>query len=221
MKGRDMFENAEISDASDGTAEVRIPSRAGVQDQLGPLLKLTAVGDHKAFRCLYNVTARRMLGHAISILRDRDVAEDALQDAFVRIWSSARHYNPERGHALAWMARIMRNVAIDRLRSRRHAARYLESGENCPEPMMAPDPIDDRLDLADALDALSPDQRSAIRMIVVDGWTHDEFARLEGIPLATTKSRVQRGLKRLRVSLDGDPDSWPVCSVPEKASICI
>jgi RNA polymerase sigma-70 factor (ECF subfamily) len=216
-----MFENAQASVVSDVAAEARIPSSVKAGDQIGAWLQMTAVGDHEAFRCLYDSTARRMLGQAISILRDRDAAEDALQDAFVRIWSSARHYNPERGHALAWMTRIMRNVAIDRLRSRRHAARYFESDENRPEPSMAPEPIDERLDLIDALDALSPEQRNTIRMIVIHGWTHEELGLRDGIPTATTKSRVQRGLRRLRASLDGDPAIWSEHSGLEKANICI
>lgn len=214
-----MFENAQAFGSPDVATQARIPSAGAAQDQLGSWLRMTALGDHKAFRSLYDATSRRMLGQAISILRDRDAAEDALQDTFVRIWSSARHFNPERGHSLAWMSRIIRNVAIDRLRSKRQAARYLGSDEHLPEPSMPPEPVDDRLDLIEALDALSPEQRNTIRMVVLQGWTHEEVALREGIPTATTKSRAQRGLRRLRVALEGDTVGWSDYSSLEKAIV--
>ena len=213
-----MFENVRDFSSPGVASKVPCPSGATAQDLLGPWLQMTALGDHKAFRCLYDATSRRMLGQAILILRDRDAAEDALQDAFVRIWSSARNFNPARGHALAWMTRITRNVAIDRLRSKRQAARYLGSDEHLPETSVAPEPVNDRLDLIDALGTLSPEQQSTIKMVVVQGWTHEEVALHEGIPTATTKSRAQRGLRRLRAALEGDIKSWSDISNLEKAA---
>lgn len=177
-------------------------------DLFGPWLQRTALGDERAFRQLYDATSHRLLGQAMAMLRARDAAEDALQEAFVRIWSSARHYDPARGHALAWMTRVMRNVSIDHLRRQRLTARYLTSDEDMPEVSIAPEPVDDRLDLIDALGQLPREQRNTISMVVVQGWTHEEVARHEGIPTATTKSRAQRGLRRLRGALEREPIEW-------------
>ena len=214
-----MLERAQAFSSPNIETRANSPSSRTVEDQLGAWLQLTALGDHKAFRHLYDATSRRMLGQSISILRDREAAEDALQDAFVRIWSSARHYSPERGHALGWMTRIIRNVSIDRLRSKRQASRYIEPDGHLPETAVAPEPIDDRLDLIEALDTLSPEQRSTIRMVVIQGWTHEEVARRDGIPTATTKSRAQRGLRRLRMALESDTKGLPDLSTLEKVAV--
>ena len=214
-----MFENAQAFGLPGVATQAHIWSGGAAQEPLGPWLMMTALGDHKAFRSLYDATSRRMLGQAISILRDRDAAEDALQDAYVRIWSSAHHFNPERGHPLAWMTRVIRNVAIDRLRSKRQAARYLGADESLPEPAMAPEPIDDRLDLIAALDVLPLEQRSTIQMVILQGWTHEEVARREGIPTATTKSRAQRGLRRLRAALEDDNAGSSGHSCRKKATV--
>jgi RNA polymerase sigma-70 factor (ECF subfamily) len=173
-------------------------------NELAHLLQLTGQGDKMAFKQLYDATAARLLGQAMALLRARDAAEDAVQDAYLRIWAGAVHYDPARGHALAWMARIMRNVAIDHLRRMRKAERYLAPDEDAPEIAVDPEPVGDRLDLNAALASLPPAQRDTVCKVVVEGWTHEEVALHEGVPLPTAKSRVQRGLRRLRAVLEGE-----------------
>lgn len=176
-------------------------------DSLAGWLQLTGQGDRRAFKWLYDATAPRLLGQAMALLRVRDAAEDAVQEAYLRIWASAVHYDPARGHALAWMSRIMRNVAIDHLRRARQAQRYLSPEEDTPEIAVDPEPVEDRLDLNAALDELPPAQRDTICRVVVEGWTHEEVAMHEGVPLPTTKSRAQRGLRRLRTVLEGETEA--------------
>lgn len=195
-----MFDKVRANPSSGKAAPTR---RAANTDSLAGWLHLTAQGDKRAFKRLYDATAPRLFGQAILMLRARDAAEDVLQETFLRIWSGARHYDPARGHPLAWMTCVMRNVAIDHLRRSRQIARHFAPDGEVPDIAVDPEPVEDRLDLAGALGSLPPEQRNAICRVVIQGWTHEEAAMQDGIPTATTKSRAQRGLRRLRTELDG------------------
>jgi RNA polymerase sigma-70 factor (ECF subfamily) len=165
------------------------------------LLLRVGQADQRAFKHLYDLTAPRLLARAFAVLGTRDCAEDALQDAFVRIWRNAGQFDPSRGLAAAWLMRVIRNAAIDRLRQDRVVARYCTAGETLPDMPVDPDPVEDRLDLTRALARLSPEQASTIRRVIVLGWTHDEVAQRDGVPTATAKARAQRGLRRLHADL--------------------
>lgn len=181
----------------------RNAARGGDED-LSTCLGLIGTGDRLAFRKLYDAVSQRLFGQALKLMQSREAAEDALQETFLRIWASAGHYDPAYGPALGWMARITRNVAIDHLRRTRKAQRYLVPEAEGPDVPVAPEPVEDRLDLDRALDTLPTVQRDAICSVVVEGWTHEEVALRDGIPLPTVKSRAQRGLKSLRSALEGD-----------------
>src|SRR5262245_6361977 len=89
------------------------------QDELGRLLHATACGDRTAFARLYELTAPKLLGAGVRILKRRDVAEDVLQDLFVKVWHRASDYHAERGGVLTWMYSVQRYLALDRLRAQR------------------------------------------------------------------------------------------------------
>ncbi len=173
-------------------------------DRLSSWLRLIGCGDKFAFKCLYDAVSPRLFGQAMKLMRSREAAEDVLQEAFLRIWASAGHYDPAYDHAHAWTARIIRNVSIDHLRRARKAQRYFVPDTDAPDVSVAPEPLEDRLDLERALSALPEAQKDAICSVVVEGWTHDEVASRSGVPLPTIKSRAQRGLKRLRSALDDE-----------------
>ena len=165
------------------------------------LLLRVREADHRAFRQLYELSAPRLLAKALSILGTRDAAEDALQEAFVGVWRNASQFDPNRGNGAGWLMRIVRNAAIDRLRQDRHIARYQIGGEAFPEIPVAPEPVEERLDLERSLAQLSPEQRTTICRVVIAGWTHEEVGKLDDVPTPTAKARTQRGLVRLRLAL--------------------
>lgn len=173
-------------------------SLSSCSDAVDHWLVAAGCGDRAAFRRLYDATSGKLLAQAMAMLRRRDAAEDALQDGFVRIWINAHRYDPARGPALPWMARVMRNVILDRLRRERLIARYHVADEGVAEPAVPAEPIEDRFDLVNGLATLSTEQRNAIVNVVVLGWTHEESGQHEGVPVPTSKARVQRGLRRLR-----------------------
>lgn len=200
-----MFEDASRISADDLPSEVSVNvstlrTQPVVPTVDGLLIRIGA-GDGRAFKHLYDMAARRMLARAMTILGNRDAAEDVLQDAFVAIWRKAGQFDPARGSGSAWLTRIVRNAAIDRLRQDRLVARYQISGEDLPEMPIAPEPVTDRLDLERSLARLSPEQSSTIALVVIEGWTHEEVARRESVPTPTAKARARRGLARLRAAL--------------------
>jgi RNA polymerase sigma-70 factor, ECF subfamily len=175
------------------------PSAAG--NPLGVWLLASAGGDRAAYRQLYHATQSKLFGVAMLLVRRRDVAEDVLQEAYMRIWAGAWQYSRERGEALPWMAQIVRNAAVDRLRRERpihddideHGGRITATS---PKP-------DERLDIVRSLAWLEPARRRATLLSALYGYTNEEVAERIGVPLSTAKTWIRRSKQRLRVRLAG------------------
>ena len=181
-------------------------------DRLRPLLAAVALGDRKAFRTLYDLSSAKLFGFALRVLRKDELAEEALQDAFVAIWHAAASYQPHLASPPTWMAAIVRNKALD---IRRRAQAGLESGagqfdhdavDGLEDAAMGPL---ERVQLsrdADALgrclDTLAGRQRQAIGMAFLHELSHSEVAARLSQPIGTVKTWIRRGLDRLRDCLD-------------------
>lgn len=163
------------------------------------LLAAVATGDRAAFRRLYDLTSPKLMGVALRLLRRRDVAEDALQDAYLRIWARAGQFDPARGAAWHWLARIVRNAALDQ--RQRQGPTHDDLADHAERLAGAAPPAGARLDLARGLEALGPRQREAVLLAHMHGYTHDELAARMGAPLGTAKTWARRGADRLRARL--------------------
>ena len=168
------------------------------------LLAGCAQGDEEALRQLFDAEAPRMTGIAMRILHSRDLAEDAVQEAFVQIWRNAHRYDPGLGSPRAWMYTIVRFRAIDILRTR--------DGETAIDPEALDDLRDRAVDTAyhgldpegrlhHCLAALQSPRRQAILLIYVAGLTQAEIAGRLGRPLGTVKAWLRRSLLSLRECL--------------------
>jgi RNA polymerase sigma-70 factor (ECF subfamily) len=186
-------------------------------DETGPrsdaaLLAAIAAGDQAALGELYDRYASLALGVANQIVRDRGVAEEVVQDAFVAAWRRASTYQPDRGEPRSWLLSIVHHRAIDRLRGAGARVRLEEL-----DLALATAPAEgaeadvwrtvatklDRAEIAAALAALPPEQREAIELAFFGGLTHVEVAERTGQPLGTVKGRMRLGLRRLRSVLQG------------------
>lgn len=173
--------------------------------ELPVLIAAVASGDRAALRSLYERQSVRLFGVANAILRDRDVAADAIQDAFVKIARRAGQFDPARGSAEAWLAGIVRHAALDIIR-----ARGRETPSDDPtlgDEAVAPE-AEERLAasaegrrLRDCLAALEPKNREGIILAFVHGLSHPQVAARLGTPLGTVKSWIRRGLLALRECL--------------------
>jgi RNA polymerase sigma-70 factor (ECF subfamily) len=160
------------------------------------LLLAAGRGDRDAFRDLYLLTAPRMTSIALRLARRQDIAADALQDAYVKIWRAAARFDADRGSALGWMATILRRAVLDRLPAERPHLDLTEIQIAVP----AAEPGEARLRLC--LDQLPKRHRDAVILAFYDGLTHAELAERLAVPLGTAKSWVRRGIGALRTCLE-------------------
>lgn len=172
------------------------------------LLERIAERDQEALGELYDRHARLLFSLILRILRDRGDAEDVLQDVFVRVWDRADAYDPALGAPVAWLVRIARNRAIDRLRAR--ATRPQVDTPDVPEQRPAPGPSPEQAaaqseagrGILAALGTLPGDQRLLIERAFFEGLTHMELAAALGLPLGTVKTRIRTGMQALRRQLE-------------------
>lgn len=168
------------------------------------LLARIAERDPAAIAALYDRHSRMLYSLILRILRDRGDAEDVLQDVFVRAWTRVETYNRDLGSPLAWLIRIARNRAIDRLRSRDVRDRSADEAPK-PEPGESPETSaalsERQRAVKRALDVLSPDQRRLIESAYFRGLSQTELAAEFGLPLGTVKTRIRTGMQALRREL--------------------
>ena len=161
--------------------------------------------DADALAALYDRYGARLLGLAARILGDTGEAEEVLQEVFLFVWRAAATFDPARGSVLAWLLVATRSRAIDRLRTRRPAARAgLTRVDRVPDK---PDPRDVEADSATrewetlcraAIAELPPEQRLALELAYFEGLTHQEISQKTSTPLGTVKTRVRLGLMKLK-----------------------
>jgi RNA polymerase sigma-70 factor (ECF subfamily) len=169
------------------------------------LLERVAARDALAVGELYDRHSRLLYGVILRILRVPSEAEEVLQDVFLVVWNRVDTYDGTLGSPAAWLARIARNRAIDRLRTNAARGRVVAS-----LPAEAPpgdDPESDasmgeqRRAVARALDALAHEQRVLIEEAYYFGFTQSELAERHNLPLGTVKTRIRTGLSALREQL--------------------
>jgi RNA polymerase sigma-70 factor (ECF subfamily) len=173
------------------------------------LLALVADADADAFEVVYD----RHIGVAYSLARricgDGTEAEDSCQDAFLAIWRSAARYDARAGSVRSWLLTVVHHRAIDRLRKvTRHRA-GLAGADAVAELVASTADTErgalervDRTEMVGLVAALPEEQRQAISLSFYSGYSNSEVARILGLPIGTVKSRMRRGLERLRLALE-------------------
>jgi RNA polymerase sigma-70 factor (ECF subfamily) len=180
--------------------------------RIAALLGRVALADQRAFEELYRQTAAHLYAVALRIVRDRALAEEILQEAYVNVWHHAGTYDTARSQAVTWLASIVRNRALDQKR-RRELDTVTLAGDDDDSPPLdlpsdGPSPMDLLLAAADArsvrecVETLDAATRQAIALAFFQGLSHAELATHLRQPLGTVKSWVRRGLDKLRRCLD-------------------
>ena len=167
-------------------------------------LAACAAGDRKALRALYEREARWLMGVALRIVRDRPVAEEVLQDAFLQIWRSAATFDASRGSGRGWIYTVVRHRALQEVRKSGHNATLaVEDIDNLADHRQLADdaPDIDAGELERCLERLEPQKRECIIQAFVEGYTHEQIAKRLDAPLGTIKSWVRRGLVSLKECL--------------------
>lgn len=157
-----------------------------------------------AMRALYEREARWLLGVALRIVRDRELAEDVLHDAFLQVWQDASTYRPELGSARGWLYTVVRHRALKEVRhpGRMQALDPVDLAELSDQQQAVQDTASERgLDsdsLERCLQRLDEARRACVVHAFVDGYTHEQIAERLQTPLGTVKSWIRRSLSSLK-----------------------
>ena len=166
------------------------------------LFSRIAAEDKEAFCTLYESCSSAVFAYALSILRNRSDAEDAMQDTFLKIRSAAHLYKPQ-GKPAAWIFTITKNVC---LMAYRRKARIVSLTEEPAVPDLGLDQIEnieDKMTLEKAFTVLQEDTCQIIMLHAVSGLKHREIASLLNMPISTVLSKYNRGIKKLQTELEG------------------
>ncbi|HEX4965300.1 MAG TPA: RNA polymerase sigma factor [Thermoanaerobaculia bacterium] len=164
------------------------------------LLSRIAEGDLEAFHSFYGRYAGRVLAYVRQLGRNREGAEDVVQEVFVAVWRRAASFRADRGDPAGWLYTITRNKLVDLWRRQGEG---VDLGEMSEPADPAQERGELRLAMHQALARVAPEQRRAIEMAYFGGLTYEETARRLDLPVGTLKSRIRSGLRSLRTVLEG------------------
>ena len=154
-----------------------------------------------AFNYLYDNYSGAIYTIINQIVADKNTASDVMQDVFVNIWRKINSYDATKGRLFTWMLNIARNAAIDKVRSKgyRDSQRIQPIAENVSSGMaMSANPIVNDVGLKRVLTTLNEEHRKLIDLSYFQGFTHEEIAKMLGIPLGTVKTRIRTAISQLR-----------------------
>ncbi len=188
------------------------------------LIAAMSQGDRQAFASLYAATSAKLYGIVLRIVRQRDVADDVVQDVCVLIWQRAATFDAKYGTPIAWLATIARNRALDELKRK-----TMRSIEEFPELLELPGDDDPRLDLERSeemrqleacLARLEPKKREIVLLAYYHGLTREEIAQRIGQPVCTVKTWLRRSLLQLKDHVANDGTAFPAlaCSQASEAA---
>ena len=174
-------------------------------NEIEALLARAALGERSAFSTLYERTSAKLFGVCLRVLNDRAAAEDAMQDAYVKIWKHADRYAANGLSPMTWLITIARNTAIDRLRARRDASDYEDFAESLPAGGLTPEAAaiagSEARRIGACMDELPEDRRAAVRDCYLGGLSYADLAARFDVPLNTMRTWLRRSLASLRECL--------------------
>lgn len=182
---------------------------SGLDDE--ELMQRLAYRDLVAFRALYDRYGNLVYSAALRVVRDAQIAEDMVQEIFLRIWRKPESYVAQRGRFVTWLTSVTRNRAVDEVRSRgrrfRHETASPEEQErelpasDRNDPALTAELSDQRRLILAALAQIPAEQRQIIELAYFGGFTQQEIAERLSQPLGTVKTRIRLGMQKLRAAL--------------------
>ena len=158
--------------------------------------------DTVAIKALYDMYSGALMGVISRIVLQTEVAEDLLQETFLKIWNSAGSYDPSKGRLFTWMMNIARNLSIDKLRSKdfknANKNQDIENNVDFIDEQKKVSFNADTLGLKELVTQLKPEFKNVLDMVYFKGYTHVEAAEELNLPLGTVKTRVRMAILELR-----------------------
>ncbi len=167
------------------------------------LVALLQQRNEKAFGYLYDNYSGALFGIVNSIVTDKEIANDVLQNVFVNIWRKIESYDATKGRLFTWMLNIARNASIDEVRSKgfRDSQKNQSLSENVDVPGAVTVPSIEDVGLKKVLTKLKGELRVLIDLSYFQGFTHEEISKALNIPLGTVKTRIRSALIQLRTMI--------------------
>jgi len=167
------------------------------------LVALLKEQNNDAFNYLYDHYSGALFTIINQIVPDKDTASDVLQEVFVNVWRKIGTYDETKGRLFTWMLNIARNAAIDKVRSKgyRDNQRTQSIAERESGMAMSSNPVVNDVGLKKVLTTLNEEYRKLIDLSYFQGFTHEEIAKMLGIPLGTVKTRIRTAISQLRTMI--------------------
>lgn len=167
------------------------------------IIALLKKQDKQGVSSLYLNHSRLFYGVILRIVKNEFLAENILQDVFIKIWQNINSYDASKGHFLAWALNIARNASIDMVRSKDYRNNLVTDGIEPQTSEHYYSEIDvDNIGLKEMVKKLNPKHQQLIELLYFEGYTQSEVADELNIPLGTVKSRVRKAFQELRIILN-------------------
>jgi RNA polymerase sigma-70 factor (ECF subfamily) len=170
------------------------------------LLAAVAKGDEKAFERLYAATRAKLFGVVLRILKRRDLADEVMQEAYLKVWNGAGQFDPGQSSPITWMVAIARNRAIDLLRKKAEVSledepEAVETAADQPHPLARREMTEELRRLLGCIGRLEPDRQRLVLDAYYNGWSREQLAAKFGVPAGTIKTWLRRSLLEIRECL--------------------
>jgi len=167
------------------------------------IIQLLEKGDQKALNLLYENYSSALYGVIFKITKDDALAQDALQESFIKIWKNSKKYDPKKAKLFTWLYRIARNTAIDKLRSfNNRSGKEVQIEESNVYRIATAELNQDVMDLKKHVATLDQKYQIVLDALFFEGMTQQEASEELNIPLGTIKSRLKIGLRELKKVYD-------------------
>ena len=168
------------------------------------ILRLLQERDQRAITLLYEYYSPALYNIILQLVRTEAIAEEVMQDAFLKIWEKVEQYDPKKGRLFTWMVRICRNMAIDTLRSSQF--KKGNKTDSIPDSVyddeaLTQSPAETDPGLRKVVSKMDEQSRKIIDLLFFQDYTQSEASEFLGIPLGTIKSRSRKAIQELRVIL--------------------
>ncbi len=169
------------------------------------LVERLRAGDSSALGELYDAYGGALYGVILRIVRAPDIAEQLLQDVFLKVWKNIGSYDASKGRLFTWLVNIARNAAIDMVRSAHYRQRQkTDTIENLVHNPGNQGVNPDLIGIRELVEQLDEKHRRLIELLYFQGYTQEEVAEAINIPLGTVKTRVRQAIRELRRAF-GEP----------------
>ncbi len=170
------------------------------------LIAAVAKGDEVAFERLYAATRAKLYGVVLRILRRQDLAEEVIQESYIKIWSNAGQFDPSLSSPITWMVSIARNRAIDLVRKRSEASledapEAMEVASDTPDPLARREMTDELKRLLGCVGKLEPERQRLVLLAYYNGWSREQLAEKFDTPVNTVKTWLRRSMLEIRECL--------------------